>query len=305
MTDAPAEGIPTQQWLPSPQIWLKSEILDLRNELRFESDPSDYDSTNWPLRKRESLRQYSLSIDDQFDWNVRNAWFLPWQFSHMRIEPCERRSMANFVIRHIGHWNGDGERYGAVLSALSRPLRTTFGRPVRQIFALTPFSIIAQQFCDGVGPHGGSEIVQTEILFFYTFENFIQEAMARNAHAGGAIPDTIISAYEHVYTNTRPDAVLLRDPAELQLAALTTPEFSWAGVRNHMLPRSLERVGGTMEDRPLGLRETLFHCRLQAHLMVAIAAACRGIASLQHATDSSPLVAPLPSVPTIDDLAPF
>ena len=305
MTDAPAEGIPAQLWLPSPQIWLKSEILDLRSELRFGVDPPDYDSTSWPLRKRKSLRQYSLSIDHQFDWNVRNAWFLPWQFSHMRLEPCERRSMANFVVRHVGHWNGDGERYGAVLSALTRPLRTMHGRPVRQLFALTPFSIIAQQFCDGASPQVDGEIVHTEIWFFYTFESFIQEALARNAHAGGVVPDTIVSAYEHVYTNTRPDAALLRDPIDLRLAALTTPDFSWAGIRNHMLPQSLERVGGTTEDRPLKLRETLFHCRLQAHLMVAIAAACHGIASFQHAAYSSPLVAPLPSTPTIDDLAPF
>jgi hypothetical protein len=264
MIGVPGEGLPVQLWLPSPQIWLKSKSLDLRHELRFESGPSDYDSTSWPLRKREAMRQYSLSIDNQFDWNVRNAWFLPWQFSRRRLEPCERRSMANFVIWNIGHWNGDGEGYDAALSALTRPLRPMYGRPVRQVVALTPFSIIAQQFCNGVDPQAEGEIVHTEILFFYTFENFIQEAMARNAHAGGAAPDTIVSAYEHICTNTRPDAVLLRDPSELRLAALTTPDFSWTGIRNHMLPRSLERVGGTAEDRPLWLRETLFHCRLQS-----------------------------------------
>lgn len=303
MTDAPAEDTPAPLWLPMLQIWLKSESLDVRNELRFEPGPSDYDSSNWQLRKFESWRGFRPPFDDSFDWNFRNALVLPRAFSHMRIEPCYRRSMANFVVRHVGHWNGDGERYGAVLSALSRPLRTVAGRPVRQVFALTPFSIIAQQFRDGAGPEDGGEIAHTEILFFYTFENFIQEALAQNAYTGGTATDTIVSAYEHVYTNTQPSTVLLRDPAGLRLAAHTT-DFSWTGIRNHMLPRSLERSGGTAEDWPLNLRELLFQCRLQAHLMVAIAAACHGIASFQHAAYASPLVAPLRSVPTIGDLAP-
>jgi hypothetical protein len=98
--------------------------------------------------------------------------------------------------------------------------------------------------------------------------------------------------------------VFLGDPAELQLAVLAASDFSWKGIRRHMLP--LERGSlGTAEDRPISLRETLFQCRLQSHLMVAIAAACHGIASFQHATCASPLVAPLLSVPTIADLSPF
>lgn len=173
MTDAPVDT-PAPLSLPMLQIWLKSELLDLHNELRFEPGPSDYDSSNWQLRKFESWRGFRPPFDDNFDWNFRNALILPRAFSHMRIEPCYRRSMANFVVRHIGHWKGDGERYGAMLSALDRPLRTMYGRPVRRAFALTPFCIIAQQFVDGANPQDGGEIAHTEILFFYTFESFIR-----------------------------------------------------------------------------------------------------------------------------------
>ena len=299
-----SERTPARPSLPSPRVWLKSELLDLDNEMRFSSGRSDYDGYSWPLQKFQFRRDFGLPFNSTFDWNVQNAWVLPWQFSRTRLEPCDRRSRANFVIRHIGHWNGDRDRYSTVLSALSRPLRTVGGRPVQQMFALTPFSIIVQYF-SASSPEAGGEIVHTEILFFYTFDSFVQEALAQNACAGGATPDMIANAYEHVYANTQPDAVFLRDPAELRLAALTTSEFSWTGIHSHMPPRSLERLGGTAEDRPLRLRETLFQCRLQTHLMVAIAAACHGIASFQHTVDVSPLVAPLPSVPTIGELAPF
>src|SRR4029077_2644229 len=109
-------------------------------------------------------------------------------------------------------------------------------------------------FRDSVGPEDGGEIVHTEILFFYTFESFIQEALARSACMGGTAPDTIFGAYEHVYANTDPEAVFLGDPAELQLAVLAASDFSWKGIRRHMLP--LERGSlGTAEDRPISLRE--------------------------------------------------
>jgi hypothetical protein len=225
MTDAPAVTTPVRLWLPSPQVWLKSELLDLHNELHFDAGSADYDSASWALRKFE-FRKGIGPIDHRFDWNVRNAWFFPWQFSRRQLEPCYRRSMANFIIRHVGHWDGEAERYRALLSALSRPLRAVSGGRVRQVFALTPFSIIAQHFGDDAASRSGSEIVHTEILFFYTFDSFVQEALARSAYAAGAGPDAIASAYEHAYTNTCPAAVLLRDPGELRLAALTASDFS-------------------------------------------------------------------------------
>jgi hypothetical protein len=300
MTDVLAEKNFTSPRLPSPQVWLKSEFLDLKNELHFDAGPSDYDSASWPLRKFGSWRDSQL-VDSTFDWNVRNAWKLPWQFWRTRLERCEFRDRANFVIRHIGHWNGDGERYGAVLSTLIRRLRGAAGRPTRLVLALTPFSIIAQNF----GEPAGNEVAHTEILFFYTFDSFVQEALASNAHAGGVAPDKIVGAYEHLYVNTRPGAVLLRDPAELRLAALTTPNFSWTGIRDHLPPRGLNRMGGIAEDRPLDLRERLFRCRLQTHLMVAIAVACHGIASFEQPTYSSPVVALAPAAPKVGELAPF
>jgi hypothetical protein len=305
MSDIGADAFSGRVWLPSPQVWMKSELLDLDNEQYFGPGSPDYDSTTWPLRKRVGTWRESLLYDASFDWNVRNAWKLPWQFSRTSLERCERRSRANFVIRHVGHWDGDVERYTTVLSPLSRQLRSVASGATRQIFALTPFSIIAQHFRENTGPRGGVEIGLTEILFFYTFDNFVQEALVRNAYAGGVAPDTIASAYEHRYSNTSPGAVLAHDPGDLRLAALTTSDFSWTGIRGHLLPRGLNRMGGVPEDRPLELRERLFQCRTQAHLMVAIAAACHGIMSFQHSAWSSPLVAPLTSAPTIDQLAPF
>jgi hypothetical protein len=306
MTDAPAEGTPAPLRLPSPRVWLKSEYLNLYSEQRFEPGPHDFEGASWQLRKFALWRHFDPPFDYVFDRNVWNAWFLPWYFSGTQLEVCHRRGDANFVIRHVGFWDGDDARYGAVTSALNRPLRSKSGGSARKVFALTPFSIIAQHVHDGVNPQDGGEIVHTEILFFYTFETFVQEALARSAYIGGAAPNTIVGAYEHVHANTEPELALLRDPAELQLAALVASDFSWKGIRNHVLPQCLAtRMIGTAEDSPIDLRESLFQCRLQSHLMVAIAAACHGLASFQRPTYASPLVAPLPSIPTIGDLAPF
>src|SRR3954447_10834059 len=102
--------------LPPLQIWLKSELLDLYKQQRFERGPHDYEGTSWQLRKYELWRRFDPPFDDSFDWNMWSTLFLPWQFSETQFEVCHRRTDTNFVIRHVGYWNGDEARYGAVTS---------------------------------------------------------------------------------------------------------------------------------------------------------------------------------------------
>jgi hypothetical protein len=298
MTDVPAESTLAPLLLQFLQVWLKSDWLDIGSESRFEPGRPEYESASWQLRRSNIWGGFSPPFDGRFDHRVKSAWFLPWHFSRKPFEMIHGgRGGANFVIRHVGHWNGDSDHYEAILSTITRSLRAARYRgQIHRIFALTPFSIIVQHFTDEASRHYSGNIAHTEILFFYTFENFIQEALAKSAHNSGIAPDAIAGAYEHAY-GTSSDDTLTRDPGELGLAALAT-DFSWTGIREHIpMPRS---SGGLPE-----LRRTLFYCRLETHLMVAFAVACHGIASLQQAAYASPLVVPLPSVPTIGDLAPF
>jgi hypothetical protein len=48
MMGAPSEENPATLRLPLLRVGLKSELLDLDNELRFSPGPSDYDSYGWP-----------------------------------------------------------------------------------------------------------------------------------------------------------------------------------------------------------------------------------------------------------------
>jgi len=75
---------------------------------------------------------------------------------------------------------------------------------VKTIFALKPFCIIAQRWARADTHGEPARILDTNLLVFYTFETFIQESLAFAARRRSISADTVIAAYEHVYSNTWP-----------------------------------------------------------------------------------------------------
>jgi hypothetical protein len=111
-----------------------------------------------------------------------------------------------------------------------------------------------------------------------------------------------MTAYEHRHANVRTQPnLLLRDPTLLKLARYANPSIDWDSIG--ATPEDI-RGGGSPGWQARGAREFLFISRLQTHLMVAIAAACQGLANFASGRVRSPLVRTSDGPPDIEALAP-
>jgi hypothetical protein len=297
------------KWRTPVSVWLKSEYLD--SESYFRSGCGrDYEGASWPLGVKfvadpKLDQDLSVLIDGKFDAAVRRAFSLPWHYSKLRIAGPYRPSGANFVIRNIGHWRGEPWRFDELKAVLTdRTFEFGIGS-VQHLYALTPFCIIAQRWLDDPVITLSNYAVDCYILLFYSFETFIQECLAFDAHQQCFPADRIIGAYQHVYAHAlRPSDVISTDPRMLNLARLTSRELPWDDiVTTRGQGRLPNRSWGHPDARMRAQREALFERRMEAHLMVAIAAACCGLQAF--AGRPSALVRTMEAPPTSEQLAPL
>lgn len=293
-------------------VWLKSEYLDAENYDRLGSTVLDYDGASWPLGillSRDAQTEVDprlILIDEAFDRHVKCAWRLPWKRSRVRIHTPVRRSSANFVVRNIGDWRGESEKYRRVASLIAGPRIAHVSDSIRRGFATTPFCLISQhrtQPSPTTAKAGSplpqqAEIIHTDIVMFYTFETFIQECLAWDAHRRGVSADVISARYEHIYTNARPADAIPGDLSRLGLAEMSGSAVEWDRVVGRI--RSDRGITASGID-PRAWRTIIFELRLQTHLMIALATACRGIFATE--LGSSPLVRSADTVPDLQDLA--
>jgi hypothetical protein len=295
-------------WRSTLMVWLKSEYLDHENYFRLNSAYAEYEGASWPLGlglppdPATGLLTEVLVIDAVFNEDVKRAWQLPWHYSKLRIEIPPRRSGANFVIRNVGHWNGDAGRFQDIMAPVTIPKRSAREAVVEKIYALSPFCVIAQSWIDDRRPQRFSGIVETDIVLFYTFETFIQECLALEAFRKGIEIEKIIASYDHVYSNVwRPEAIPSR-PEEFRLSGLVGSSFDWSQILT--TAKSMELARQDKQGFPMrALRAQLYHFRRQTHLMVAIAAACHGLRALDRVDTRTPLVELMQSPPTHGQLA--
>jgi hypothetical protein len=289
----------TTRWKIPLHVSAKSQFLDSEGFYKFGARYSDYDGASWPLGAPMSrdpdttVDSTLLVLDAAFDYHLKRAWKLPWRYSRLELEPYTRRSQANFVVRHVGHWNGEQEVFEEIGAALKSRRNISAGH-MHQLFALTPFSIVSQTWLDNPGQL--SSITDSYIFFFYTFESFIQECLAFEAAQKGCTISSIVNAYEHKYTNCYHPEAISRNPADFPLAVLSNSERDWNQVR---------MTAGNVALPPRDLRRHLFFLRLQTHLQVSIAAACHSLSLYQVGRASSPLIRTMSIPPNVDELAPF
>jgi hypothetical protein len=290
------------------QVWLSSEFVDPSEYFRFDPPVAVYEGAGWPLgvqlgRNNEERVAMSGMRDGYFDEDVARALTLPRRYTGLSFRPPHRRDMANLWIRHVGRWDGEPHRLAEVVAGLARlPKGRHPGDKYHALYALTPFSIIGQTWCE----RGASEpafVVDTTIAFFYTFETLIQECFITDARRAGASTADIMAAYEHRYANVRAQPnVLLRDPTALKLARYANRSIDWDRI--HATPEN--SIGGSVipgwEAR--SSRKYLFLSRLETHLMVAIAAACQGLANFASGRVRSELVRTTNVPPGSEALAP-
>ena len=209
---------------------------------------------------------------------------------------------ANLWIRHVGRWDGEPHRLADIVAGLARLPKGRYpSYKFHALYALTPFCIIGQTWCERDAPQP-AYIVDTTIAFFYTFETLIQECFITDARRAGVSPADIMSAYEHRYANVRAHPnLLLRDPTRLKLARYANPLIAWDSIR--ATPENVVGGAGPGWEARNG-REFLFVSRLQTHLMVAIAAACQGLANFASGRVRSALVRTIDGPPDIEALAP-
>jgi hypothetical protein len=304
--------------LKSPvTVWLRSTFVDSERYLRF-GRHVEFEGASWPLgiqfaldkwierdthkleRLRVALHDEILFpiIDNAFDEHARAAWQLPWWHSRVYISPRNRRSAANFVMVNVGDWLKGRPRYDDIKLLLEHHRPSIGGAGmIREIYALTPFCIIVQQDIEDSEHAIFDGVFHTYIVSFYTFETFVQECLVLEAMRKGIAPDSIVTAYEHVYCNSSaiPEAVPT-NLAELELAKLVGLPVDWSAIRT---------TASGSSTIPQARRRGLFQLRLQTHLTIAIAVACHGIRAFTEVGAGSPLVRPASSLPAIDDLAPF
>jgi hypothetical protein len=210
--------------------------------------------------------------------------------------------MANMWIRHVGRWDGEPHRLAEIVAGLARlPKSPHPSYKYHALYALTPFCIIGQTWCEwGTQP---AFVFDTTIAFFYSFESLIQECFITDARRAGASTAEILAAYEHrhAYVRGQPN-LLLRDPTRLKLASYANPSIDWDSIR--ATPEN--SGGGSVLPgwQARNRREDLFANRSQTHLMVAIAAACNGLANFASGRAPSALVRTLDVPPSVEDLAP-
>jgi hypothetical protein len=277
------------------RVWLSSEFVDPSEYFRFDSPVAVYEAAKWPLGVRpgrNAAEQVAMldMCDGYFDHDVRCALALPRRYTGLAFRPPPRRNMANLWIRDVGRWDGEPDRLAEIIAGLARlPQAARYpGYKYHAVYALTPFSIIGQTWCE----RSASEpayVVDTTIAFFYTFETLIQECFITDATRAGASTADILAGYEHrhAYVKGQPN-LLLRDPTKLKLARYANPLIDW------------DSIGATPENSGGGSvlpgwqarsrRTFLFESRLQTHLMVAIATACQGLANFASGRVRSALV---------------
>jgi hypothetical protein len=288
------------------RVWLSSEFVDPSGYFRFDPPVAVYEAAGWPLgvtptgdNKDQQIAMVNM-LDGHFDGDVRSALELPRRYTGLHFRPPPRRDMAKLWIRHVGRWDGEPHRLAEIVAGLARlPTQRHPSYKFHALYALTPFCIIGQTWCE----RDASEpayIVDTTIAFFYTFETLIQECFISDARRAGASTADILAAYEHRYANVRSQPnLLLRDPTRLKLACYANPSIDWDSIR--ATPEN--RVGGPGWEARHS-REFLFVSRLQAHLMVAIAAACQGLANFASGRAQSALVRTMDAPPGVEALAP-
>jgi len=310
----PASCVPLHPRASQPRyddevrVWLSSEFVDSTEHFRFDPADAIYEAARWPLGLtpgRDKVEQIAMAgmCDGDFDWQVRCALNLPQRYSGLRFGSPPRRDRANLWIRHVGHWNGEQQRFTDVVAGLARLPRArhpsyAFGAS----YALTPFAVIGQTWCRP-GPAHPAFIVDTTIAFFYTFETLVQECLIVDALKAGATALDLIAGYEHRYSRVsgQPN-LLLDDPRTFKLARHGSAAIDWDGLQATPQNATAGTASAGWEAR--SSREFLFVSRFQTHLMVAIAAACHGLANFASGLFSSPLVKTLDMAPGIDALAP-
>jgi hypothetical protein len=252
------------------RVWLSSEFVDPSEYFRFDPPVAVYEAAGWPLgvqvgRNNEERVAMSGMRDGYFDEDVACALTLPRRYTGLSFRPPHRRDAANLWIRHVGRWDGDPHRLTEIVAGLARlPKGRHPGYKYHALYALTPFSIIGQIWCE----RDASEpafIVDTTIAFFYTFDTLIQECFITDARRAGASTADIVAAYEHRYANARAQPnVLLRDPTTLKLARYANRSIDWDRFR--ATPEN--SIGGSVipgwEAR--SSRKYLFLSRLETHL---------------------------------------
>ena len=315
-----AVGAPRPLARPGPQAaapkwsspflytWVTSEFVRARDYFHFEPGVPVYEAAGWPLGLSYQLRtdaERSIldMVDLQFDSQVRCAIGLPWRYSGLSLVAPSRRDEARLTIRNVGHWTDSPDRYQEITSALARRRRVTHPDiPEHVAYAITPFCIIGQTWSEEVGPFPAHP-VDTSITLFYTFETFMQECLAIEAHRAGAPAAEIIAAYEHRYANVTPHPhLLLRDPRQMPLARYANRAIDWS-----LIGATSDNVTGGGKApgwQARSAREQLYFRRLQTHLMVAIAVALHGIATFINGHARSALVNTAITPPTLDALAP-
>jgi hypothetical protein len=205
------------KWRSPLNVWLKSEYLESENYFRSGCS-SDYEGASWPLGVKfvpdpKLDQDLSVLIDGKFDYAVRKAFSLPWHHSKLRIAGPYHASGATFVIRNIGRWREEPWRFDELTAVLTdRTFDFAIGS-VQQLYALTPFCIIAQRWLDDPVVTLSSNVVDCYILLFYSFETFLQECLAFGAHQQGVSAEHIIESYQHLYSHAIvPSDVIPADP---------------------------------------------------------------------------------------------
>jgi len=290
------------------RIWLSSEFVDPNEYYRFDPPVAVYESCAWPLgvqlgQTGDERVALSGVYDGHFDWDVAQALKLPRRYTGLRFRPPHRRDSANLWIRHAGRWDGEPHRLAEIVTSLGRlPRGRTPDVKYHVLYALTPFSVIGQTWCEG-NSYFPARVIDTTIVFFYTFETLIQECLITDAQRAGASTADIMQAYEHRYANVRGQPnLLLRDPVALKLARYANPTIDWDNIV--AVPDDV-RGGGTRPGwEARNARQLLFISRVETHLMVALAAACQGLANFASGRVRSGLVRVSNAPPDVDALAP-
>src|SRR3954451_4381925 len=290
------------------RVWLSSEFVDPSEYFRFDPPVALHRGAGWPLgvqlgRNSEERAAMSGMHDGYFDGDVARALTLPRRYTGLSFRPPPRRDMANLWIQHIGQWDGEPHRLAEIVAGLARlPKNRHPAHKYHALYALTPFSIIGQTWCER-DPSEPAFIVDTTIAFFYTFETLIQECCITDAKRGGASAADTSAAYDHRYANVRSQRnVLLNIPKTLRRARYANPPIDWESIR--ATPENSIGGSGLPGWEARMQREFLFVSRLETHLMVAVATACQGIANFASGNVRSALVRTTDVPPGPEALAP-
>jgi hypothetical protein len=140
------------------QVWLSSEFVDPDAYLRFDPPVPVYEGAGWPLGVQpgssgDERVAFSGMRDGYFDSDVTRALKLPRRYTGLRFRPPHRRDAANLWIRHAGRWDGEPHRLAEIVAGLARLQKGRYpDYKYHALYALTPFSIIGQTWCERNAP---------------------------------------------------------------------------------------------------------------------------------------------------------